>query len=79
MGLDNIIKLVKETERPCDYVFRNPAMTTDIPGGRIAYTFMPGSIGMGLTETIDETGNVIVSVENIVEGSQSAAFHTLHV
>ncbi len=46
---------------------------------RTAYTFSVGSIGMGLTQRTDLNGNMVVCIENIEDGSQSANFKTLQV
>eukprot|EP00945_MAST-04E_sp_MAST-4E-sp1_P005350 g5350.t1 len=81
LDFDHVIEIVKSEFRPCEYVFRDPHLTPalEMTPDRTAYTFAPGSIGMGLTQKKDLNGDTIVCVENIVEGSQSANFKALKV
>ena len=83
IGLDfeHVVEIIKSEPRPCEYVFRDPDLTPvlEMAPDRTAYSFAPGSLGIGLSERTQLNGDLIVFVENIVEGSQSANFKSLKV
>jgi hypothetical protein len=83
IGLDfeHVVEIIKSEPRPCEYVFRDPDLTPvlEMAPDRTAYSFAPGSLGIGLSEKTQLNGDLIVFVENIVEGSQSANFKSLKV